>query len=82
MGTDGISHVKRQTLKEAQGTFHPLPKRLYTLKEASVYLGRTLWGVREMVWAGKIPVVRDGKRLFIDINDLEMYVTRYKTTYV
>ena len=35
-----------------------------------------------MVWAGKIPVVRDGKRLFIDINDLEMYVTRYKTTYV
>ena len=82
MGTDGISQVKKQRLKEAQGTSHPLSKRLYTLKEASVYLGRTLWGVREMVWAGKIPVVRDGKRLFIDINDLEMYVTRYKTTYV
>ena len=79
MGTDGISHVKRQRLKEAHGTSHPLPKRLYTLKEASLYLGRTLWGVREMVWAGKIPVVRDGKKLFIDINDLEMYVTRHET---
>ena len=82
MGTDQTTHIKRQRLKEAQGTSYPLPKRLYTLKEAAVYLGRTLWGVREMVWAGKLPVVRDGKRLFIDINDLEMYVTRYKTTYV
>ena len=82
MGTDGISQVKKQRLKDAQGTSYPLPKRLYTLKEASVYLGRTLWGVREMVWAGKIPVVRDGKRIFIDINDLETYVTRNKTTYL
>lgn len=82
MGTDGISYNKNQVVKKAQGITYPLSKRLYTLREASIYLGRTLWGVREMVWAGRIPVVKDGKKLFIDINDLEMYVTRHKTVYV
>ena len=57
-------------------------KRLYTLKEASTYLGRSVWGVRELIWAGKIPVVRDGRRIFIDILDLERFVEMNKSTYV
>ncbi len=57
-------------------------KRLYTLKETSTYLGRSVWGVRGLIWAGKIPVVRDGKRMFIDILDLEKFVENNKTTYV
>ncbi len=71
-----------KTGKKAQGICYPLPKRLFTLREASVYLGRTLWGMRELVWAGKISIVRDGKRMFIDIQDLEAYVKKNKTTYV
>ena len=55
-------------------------KRLYTLKEASAYLGRSVWGVRELIWAGKIPVVRDGRRIFIDILDLEKFVESNKST--
>jgi excisionase family DNA binding protein len=82
MGTEVISNIKNQEVKKAQGMSNPMPKRLYTLKEASVYLGRTLWGMREMVWAGRIPVVRDGKKIFIDIHDLEMFISRHKTTYV
>jgi hypothetical protein len=57
-------------------------KRLYNLKEASVYLGRSVWGVRGLIWAGKIPVVRDGRRIFIDILDLEKFVDSNKSTYV
>ena len=57
-------------------------KRLYTLKEASTYLGRSVWGVRELIWAGKIPVVRDGRKIFIDILDLEKFVESNKSTYI
>lgn len=82
MGTDEINHIKSQKVKKAQGITNPLPKRLFTLKEAAHYLGRTLWGMRELVWAGKIPVVRDGRKMFIDILDLEAWVARNKMTYV
>jgi len=35
-----------------------IPKRLYSIAEAAVYLGRSVWAVREMLWAGKIPFVK------------------------
>jgi len=57
-------------------------KRLYNLKEASAYLGRSVWGVRELISAGKISVVRGGRKIFIDILDLEKYVGENKSTYV
>ena len=38
--------------------------------------------MRELVWAGKIPIVRDGKRIFIDFNDLESYINKNKMTYI
>lgn len=66
----------------AQGIDDPLPKRLYSLSEAAHYLGRTLWSMRELVWRGSLPIVREGKRIFIDINDLNSYVEKNKTTYV
>ena len=58
-------------------------KRLYTLKEAARYLGRSEWGMRDLIWAGKIPVVREeGKRkIFIDVHDLVAYVERNKAVY-
>jgi len=59
-----------------------LPKRLYTLEEAATYLGRTVWAMRGLVWKGSIPIVREGKRIFLDIADLEKYVVRNKTTYL
>jgi hypothetical protein len=51
------------------------------LKEASTYLGRSIWGARELIWSGKIPVVRDGRKIFIDILDLEKFVEENKATY-
>jgi len=82
MGKGEIKALNNQEVKKAQGICYPLPKRLYSLPEAAHYLGRTVWSVRELVWKGSIPIVREGKRIFIDIKDLEEYVLKNKTTYI
>jgi len=82
MGTGEIKPIKNQVIKREQGMYNPMHKRLYTLPEAAKYLGRTLWSMRELVWAGKIPIVKDGKRIFIDFNDLESYISKNKMTYI
>jgi excisionase family DNA binding protein len=48
-----------------------LEERILTVKEASVYLGRSIPSVRELIWAGSLPIVREGRRIHLDILDLE-----------
>ena len=63
---------------KAQGITTPMSqkpnKRLYSLKEASVYLGRSVWAIREMLWAGKIKFVKDGKSILLDMNDMDDWI--------
>ena len=54
-------------------------KRLYSIKDASIYLGRSECAIREMIWAGKMPSVRFDRRIYIDINDLEKLIETNKT---
>jgi excisionase family DNA binding protein len=72
-----------QEIQKGQRNVNSTAKRLYTLKEAARYLGRSDWGMRELIWAGKIPVVRDdgGRKIFIDVHDLVAYVERNKAVY-
>lgn len=68
----------------AQGIHSPsqkLTKRLYSIPEAGQYLGRTVWAVREMVYAGKIPYIRDGRRMLLDIHDMDAWIERNKCQY-
>lgn len=58
-----------------------IKKRLLTIKEASVYLGRSIPSVRELVWAGRLPIVREGRRIHLDIYDLERWIEECKTRY-
>lgn len=55
-------------------------KRLYSLKEAAQYLGRSVWGMRELVWSERISCVRgSGKtKIFFDINDLNSFIEKNK----
>jgi len=55
-----------------------MPKRLFSVDEAAVYLGRTVWAVREMLWAGKIPFVKDGRRTLLDIRDMDAWIENSK----
>jgi excisionase family DNA binding protein len=56
-------------------------KRLYTLKEAARYLGRSHWGMRDLIWNRKIPAVREGRKIYLDIDDLNDYIQRNKSLY-
>ena len=76
--------IQNQEIKKAQGIVNPTFKRLYTLKEAAGYLGRSEWSIRELIWAGKIPVVRGegSRKIFLDIQDLMEFVNENKSTYL
>jgi len=74
-----------QPVTKAQGIHNPpchLPKRLYSIKESAVYLGRSVCAVREMLWKGKIPYVKDGARILVDIYDMNDWIDRNKTRHI
>ena len=56
-------------------------KRLYSVPEAACYLGRTVDALREVIWAGKIDIVKDGRRVLLDVKDLDGYIERNKTRF-
>jgi excisionase family DNA binding protein len=53
-------------------------KRLYSLPEAAVYLGRSEWSVRRLIWAGELPSVRAGRRVHLDVCDMEAFIENNK----
>jgi hypothetical protein len=72
-----INNTKEKTQRIA----NPMPSpRLLPLKKAAEYLGLTVWAMRERIWAGDIPVVRfpGGRKMFIDINDIEAFIVKNK----
>jgi excisionase family DNA binding protein len=82
MGTGVNNILTNQQVKRTQRISNPpchISKRLYSIKESAVYLGRTAWAVREMLWAGKMPYVKDGKRILIDLQDMNEWIDRSKT---
>ena len=54
--------------------------RLYDLDSAASYLGRAKSGIRELIYAGRLPVVQLGEKgkQYIDIQDLEDFITKNK----
>lgn len=70
-------------LRKAQGIHNPLGKRLYTLQEAAEYLGRSVWGMRDLIWKRVLPVVKqdNGRKMYLDINDLDAFIEKNKAVY-
>ena len=83
MGTVSKIPDKIQNVKKAQrikSPLSPLRKRLYSISEAAEYLGRSVWSIRELIWAGKLPSVKAGRRVHLDIIDLDKWIERNKVT--
>lgn len=59
-------------------TSSKVSKRLYTIAEAAQYLGRSTWSVRRLIWSGEVPEVRVGRRIHLDIKDMEAFIERNK----
>jgi len=55
-----------------------ITKRLYTVEEAAMYLGRSVWSVRRLIWDGLLPEVRIDKRVQVDIRDLDAFIEHNK----
>jgi excisionase family DNA binding protein len=53
-------------------------KRLYSIPEAAVYLGRSTWSIRRLIWSGALPSVRAGGRVHLDLHDLDNFIERNK----
>ncbi len=64
--------------KKAQRIANPLTKRFYDLKEAATYLGRPVFSVRGLIWKGALPYVKEGRRLYLDVYDMDTYIERNK----
>ena len=77
MKRNGI--VERKSAQRISNAHSP---RLLPLKKAAKWLGLTTWAMRERVWAGQIPVVRfeGGRKMYIDTQDLEDFISRHKET--
>jgi hypothetical protein len=80
----GHNVTQKTDIKEkerGQRINNPVSPRLLTLKKAAEYLGLTVWGMRERIWAGDVPVIRfpGGRKMFVDIQDLETFIQQNKT---
>jgi len=53
-------------------------RRLLTVKDAAQYLSCTVWAVRELAWAQKVPSIKIGRRLLFDVRDIDAFVEREK----
>ena len=80
-GTDNKKQFINQEVKGVQRISNPIP-RLLTLKQASEFLGLSVWALRERVWAGQLPVITfpGGKKQYLDRDDLEGFIQRNKRT--
>jgi len=65
-------------LKKAQRTYNPLTKRLFDLKEAAAYLGRPVFSVRTLIWNGILPRIKEGRKYYLDVYDMDEYIEKNK----
>lgn len=53
--------------------------RLYSLHDAATYLGISYWTVRELINRQEMPAVRIGRRVMVDIADLNRFIEGNKS---
>ncbi len=81
-----VPEIKRN--KKTQGISSPkcgadrptIQQRLYDLHNAAYYLGRSVYSLRGLIWRGEIPIVKSGKKMWVDIVDLNTWIDKNKET--
>jgi len=78
-GTMAHKPPQKKASTKAHWTASP---RLLPLKDAAQWLGLSVWALRERVWQGQIPVVqfRGGRKMYVDVQDLEDFIQKNKKT--
>lgn len=60
------------------GAAMPVKRRLLSIEEAAVYMGRTEEAMQHLIASGKIRTVRIDRRVFVDLKDLDKLIEDYK----
>jgi excisionase family DNA binding protein len=55
-------------------------KRLFSISEMAPAFGATEWFWRTQIWDGKIPFVQVGRKMLIDREDIEQFITKNKSS--
>jgi excisionase family DNA binding protein len=79
---DALAERVAEKLKPCMpgGTPRGIPEpRLLTVEQAASYLGRTKASVQHMISAGRLPIVRADRRVFLDVRDLDAWIERSKS---
>jgi excisionase family DNA binding protein len=53
--------------------------RLLSVNEAATYIGRSPKALRHLIESGAIPVVREGRRVYLDRRDTDRWIEMRKT---
>ena len=61
------------------GAAMPVKRRLFSVEEAAVYMGRTEEAMQHLIASGRIRTVRIDRRVFVDLRDLDKLIEDYKT---
>lgn len=81
-GTDAFSEIIKAAcqaaIKEAMNINDLSPRRLMTAQEASIYLALSEREIYNMVANKELQGVRHGRRLMLDIRDLESWISLNK----
>ena len=75
---DMIAAKVSQRLAEPGRGGSKMRKRLLTVEEAAIYLGRSKEALQHMVASGKLATVKADRRVFLDIKDLDLWIDRNK----
>jgi hypothetical protein len=77
VGSNHNQSADRHQREETQPKARDGQKRLLTLNEAGVYIGLSHWRVRSLIYSG-LPYVRLGRRILIDLKDLDALIDSNK----
>ena len=75
---NGVSSRGGKRPADSQSAASDQIRRLLTLEEAAAYLALSTWTVRDLVWQGRLPVVRLTRRLHFDRRDLDRLIDHAK----
>ena len=56
-------------------------KRIYSITELVAEFGGTKWFWRSKIWAGELPFIQTGRKIFIESGDLDNFINARRTSF-
>ena len=70
-----LARIARAVINELRDD-PPVTQRLFTVKDAGVYLGRSVRSIQTLIHIGTLPVVHIDSRTFLDRREIDKLIDR------